>query len=146
METLPIKTSSSDQEAILHVLNNFIAGWNLHDVTMFAKDFDDDADFTNVLGMSRNGKAAIISLHEPLFKTIWSTSHQVITDHKIRFIKPDVAAVDARWTLTGLKDKDGLNRSPRTGLLSFIMTKNNGQWKIAVMHNMDLPASAPQKC
>ena len=142
----PTKTVSPDEEAILGVLNHFMEGWNLHNVNVFAEVFDDDADFTNVMGVSRSGKDAIIELHAPLFKTIWSYSNQRITGHKIRFIKPDVAAVDARWTLEGLKDKDGGDRPPRNGLLNFVMTKKQGRWSIAVMHNMDLPGSGPQKC
>src|SRR5690349_14085931 len=128
------RTVSSDEEAILEVLNQFIKGWNLHDAFLFAEVFDDDADFTNVLGVSRTGKEAFINLHEPLFKTIWAYSTQSILEHKIRFIKPDVAAVDARWMLEGLKDKDGADRSPRNGLLNFIMTKKENRWKITVMH------------
>ena len=113
---------------------------------LFSKVFEKDADFTNVMGVSRTGRTAIEDLHEPLFKTIWAFSTLTITDSKIRMIKPDVVAVDAWWDLEGLKTPDGIDCQSRNGLLNFIMTKKNNEWLIAIMHNMDLPGSKKQKC
>lgn len=136
----------TDETGIGEILEAFCNGWNQHNAELFSQVFDEDADFTNVMGLSKTGRAAIAALHGPLFKTIWAFSTLTITESKIRMIKPDVACVDARWKLDGLKDNNGLDRSPRNGLLSFVMTKANDVWKITVMHNMDLPESAPQKC
>lgn len=147
METLEITQAILvDRQAIEIVVDEFANGWNTHDASVFAQVFKEDADFTNVMGVSRSGKAAIEALHEPLFKTIWAASTLTITETKIRLIKPDVAAVDARWILDGLKDMQGADRPPRNGLLNFVMTNMNGRWMITVMHNMDLPGSAAQKC
>ena len=84
-----------DEEGIKNVLNAFIDAWNKHDAKAFAAIFSEDADFTNVRGQSKRGREEIEKHHEPGFKTKWKDSHQKITEHKIRFIKPDVAAVDA---------------------------------------------------
>jgi uncharacterized protein (TIGR02246 family) len=147
MERLqPTKPTSLDIEAIQTLLTNFAKGWNTHDSSKFAQVFEEDADFTNVMGIGRNGRAAIEALHAPMFKTIWAFSTLSITETKIRFIKPDVAAVDARWILDGLKDEGGNDRSSRQGLLNVVMTKKNGQWMITIMHNMDLPNSVVQNC
>jgi uncharacterized protein (TIGR02246 family) len=137
---------ASDEEAIQTILNDFISAWNAHDVKSFSHLFAEDADFTNVKGVSRHGRNAFEEFHAPLFKTIWANSTQTITEKKIRFIKPDVAAVDARWDLTGLKKPDGSDAPPRNGLLMFIMTKQASRWEITVMHNMDLPGSGSQHC
>lgn len=64
-----------------------------------------------------------------------------MTGIKIRFIRPDVAAVDVRWEMIGAKASDGQEIPLRKGLLNFIMTKECDKWLIMVMHNMDLPAS-----
>ena len=98
------------------------------------------------MGVSRHGRAAIEELHEPLIKNIWAHSTLDITKNKIRFIKPDVAAVDAWWKLEGLKTPDDIDRPSRYGLLNFIMTRHMNDWRITVMHNMDLPKSESQKC
>ena len=140
----PITATYND--AIEEVLKNFVEGWNLHDVKIFSKVFAEDADFTNVRGLSRQGRAAIEELHEPHFKTIWAKSTLVITKSKIRFIKSDVAAVDAWWRLDGIKSAGGADQDARNGLLNFIMTKHMNGWIIIVLHNMDLPGSVSQTC
>jgi len=101
--------------------------------------FAEDADFTNVRGMSAYGRTEIEKLHAPLFATNFKDSNLKITETKIRFITPDVAAVDARWEMTGAKGPDGHEIPLRKGLLNFIMTRSSGQWLIMIMHNMDLP-------
>jgi uncharacterized protein (TIGR02246 family) len=136
----------SDEEGIQGVLQGFTGGWNMHNAKIFSKVFTQDADFTNVLGMYRHGRTAIEEIHAPGFEGIWASSTLSITKSKIRFIKPDVAAVDAVWDLIGLKKQDGSDSPDRNGLLNFIMTKNNDGWLISVMHNMDLPGSTPQAC
>lgn len=139
--------SIPNEGTVQQVLYDFTEGWNRHDVKLFSAVFADDADFTNVQGISKSGRKAIEELHEPLFQTIWSQSILKITKSKIRFIKYDVAAVDAWWILDGLKTLDGKDQPQRNGLLSFVMVnENNSQWMIAVMHNMDLPGSQSQTC
>lgn len=142
----PGPAAISDEEGIQEVLSGFTGGWNSHDAKIFSEVFTDDADFTNVMGMYRYGRPAIAEIHAPGFEGIWASSTLTITKTKIRFIKPDVAAVDASWELTGLKKQDGSDSPDRHGLLNFIMTKENGSWLISVMHNMDLPGSTPQSC
>jgi len=141
-----LTSNVSDEQAIQKILDDFIAAWNAHDVRRFSQLFAEDADFTNVKGVSRYGRVAFEEFHAPFFKTIWAHSTQIITKMKIRYIKPDVAAVDAWWELEGLKKPDGSDAPPRNGLLMFIMTKHNQEWVITVMHNMDLPGSGGQNC
>ena len=74
-----------------------------------------------------------------MFATRFKDTHLTITDTKIRFISSDIAAVDARWEMTGAKGRDGQEIPLRKGLLNFTMTRSNGQWLIMIMHNMDLP-------
>jgi ketosteroid isomerase-like protein len=78
-------------------------------------------------------------MHAPRFATNFKNSNQKITETTIRFITPDVAAVDAQWEMTGAKGPDGQEIPLRKGLLNFIMTRSSGQWLITIMHNMDLP-------
>lgn len=139
-------TGTLEVKGIQNVLDGFAHGWNVHDGKIFSEVFAEDADFTNVMGISKCGRNAIEEMHDPLFKTIWSTSTLTISKSKTRFIKPDVASVDAWWDLDGLKSADGSDRPSRNGLLSFIMTKKDNNWLIAVMHNMDLAGSNIQKC
>jgi uncharacterized protein (TIGR02246 family) len=125
------------------VMNAFVDAWNQHDAKAFAAVFAEDADFTNWRGQGASGRSRIEEFHAPLFATIFKNSHQTMTDIKIRFVRPDVAAVDVRWELTGQTDAQGNARPPRQGILNFVMAKKDGKWQIVVMHNLDLTALPP---
>lgn len=135
------KGSAKDEEDIRKVLGDFVEAWNKHDAKAFSMVFVEDADFTNVAGVSAHGRAEVEKFHALRFATTFKDTHQKITEIKIRFIKPEVAAVDARWEMTGAKNRDGENIPLRKGLLSFVMTEQGGKWFITVMHNMNLPGS-----
>ena len=141
-----VSSAIFDEAGIQTLLNGFTGGWNMHNAKIFSGFFAEDADFTNVMGLTRHGRTAIEELHAPNFVGIWAASTLTITEKKTRFIKPDVAAVDARWQLSGLKKQDGSDSPVRYGLLSFIMTKEKDDWLVSVMHNMDLPGSPSQSC
>jgi len=134
----------ADEYAIRAVMDRFMDAWNHHDAEAFAAVFSQDADFTNVRGMGATGRAKIEAFHAPGFATIFSKSHQEYTDIKTRFLRPDVAAVDVRWKMTGAMDPQG-NLRDRDGLLNFVMEKNAGRWEIVVLHNLELSAPPPTK-
>ena len=133
--------NAKDEELIKKALTDFTDAWNKHDAKAFSNVFSEDADFTNVRGASAHGRTEVEKFHAPLFSTRFKDTYQKVTQSKIRFIKPDVAAVDAWWEMKGLKGPEGQDMPPRKGLLNFIMTKYSDTWLITVMHNMDLPDS-----
>lgn len=133
----------TDEHAIREVMDRFMDAWNRHDAKAFAAVFSEDADFTNWRGTGASGRAKIEAFHAPMFATIFSKSHLEYTDIQSRFIRPEVAAVDVRWKMTGAIDPQGNPRPDREGLLSFVMAKNAGHWEIVVMHNLDTSALPP---
>ena len=138
-QTVTPPSREQDEKGIKQVLTAFVEAWNHHDAKAFSMVFAEDADFTNVRGMSAHGRTEVEKFHAPRFATKFKDSNQKTAEIKIRFITPDVAAVDARWEMTGAKGPDGQDIPLRKGLLNFIMTRSSGQWLIMIMHNMDLP-------
>ena len=124
-------------------MDRFEDAWNRHDAKAFAAVFAEDADFTNWRGSGASGRSKIEEFHAPMFATIFKNSHQKYTDIRTRFVRPDVAAVDVRWQMTGATDPQGNPWPERQGLLNFVMAKNGGQWQIVVMHNLDTSALPP---
>ena len=116
------------------------AAWNRHDARALAEPFAEDADFANVFGMTVRGRAAIEALHAPLFKTMFTDSRLTVLETRVRMIRPDVAAVDVKWTMTGARDPHGNPWPERVGLLNWIVTRHGERWLIDVSHNMDLPS------
>ena len=132
------------EEQIKAVVTTFAKAMNAKDAVALSRVFNDDADFTNVLGMTAHGRKAIEEFHRPLFegdgtKGFPSFKNAVfqVVDTRIRFIRSDVASVDVSWMQTG-STLNGEDRGLRKGLMSWILTKEGGEWGIAVMHNMDL--------
>ncbi len=135
--------SAADQQAIRTVMDRLDDAWNRHDATAFAAVFAEDADFTNVLGISASGRSNIDQFHAKVFATVFKNSNLKHTDVKIRFTRTDIAAVDVHWEMTGALDPQGNTRPTRHGLLNFTMVKRDGQWQILVMHNTELGGAPP---
>jgi len=118
------------------------------DARAFSMVFHHGADFTNVWGVTAHGRQAIEEFHRPLLEgdgegAIPSFKHAefIIVETRIRFLRPDVASVDATWSQTGAV-QHGQELGRRKGLLMLIATKELDGWGIAGMHNMDLPLTA----
>src|SRR6202022_2337573 len=95
-QTVTPPNREQDEKGIKQVLTEFVEAWNRHDARAFSMLFAQDADFTNVRGTSAHGRTQIETFHAPSFATKFKDTHQTITETKVRLIKPDVAAVDAR--------------------------------------------------
>ena len=100
-------SEDKDRAAIAQTLDRFRDAWNTHDAHAFALTFTDDADFTNVAGAHAQGRANVEAFHAPVFAGIFKDSHQTAKIRSIRFLKPDLAAVDVDWEMTGAKSPDG---------------------------------------
>ncbi len=124
-------------------MDRFVDAWNRHDAKAFAATFAEDADFTNWRGAGASGRSKIEEIHTGIFSTIYKESRLEHTGIKIRFIRPDVAAVEAAWKLTGSTDAQGNTRPERRGVLSFVMASDAARWQIVVMHNLDVTALPP---
>jgi len=139
----PLAFGAASQEnandAIRAVVDQLVAACNHHDAHAFAAVFLDDADFTNVIGRGATGRQKIEEFHAPVFSTLFKNSHLDCTDIKVRLIRPDIASVDAHWSMTGAVDPSGNPWPGRTELMNFLATKEKGNWQILVFHNMDLP-------
>jgi uncharacterized protein (TIGR02246 family) len=134
-----------DEAAVREVVIAFETASNKHDAKAFAAVFASDAAFTNVLGTTKHGRKAIEEFHRPLFEGDTSKGNPSfknavlkIDEVTVRFLRPDVASMDIRWTQTGSVAPDGKDRGIRKGLMSWVVTREDGTWQVTVMHNMDL--------
>jgi len=89
-------------QALIAALSEAFAKLDAH---AFSMVFHEDADFTNVWGMTAHGRKAIEEFHRPLLEgdgsgPIPSFKHAEtkVLDARIRFLRPDVTVVDATWS------------------------------------------------
>jgi len=135
----------TDEAAIQDLISRLVAGSNANDVKAFANVFAEDADFTNVIGQHAKGRASIEEFHAPYYsgprqpgRPSFINARLTAVESKIRFLRPDVAAVDIKWQQTGAISPKGHPWGPRTGLMNWVVTREKGMWAIAVMHNLQL--------
>ncbi len=131
--------STNIEQAVQQIVDAFAAAWNDHDARALAALFAQDADFTNVFGMTARGRSSIEQFHRPIFETMFKDSRLEATRTQIRPVRPDVVALDMHWSMTGARDPEGNEWPERHGLISMVIVRDQDVWSIAVMHNMDLP-------
>ncbi|MEZ5831724.1 MAG: SgcJ/EcaC family oxidoreductase [Dongiaceae bacterium] len=132
--------SNSAEQAIAAIVRALVEAWNRHDAHAFAALFAEDAEFTNVFGMVQKGRAGIETAHVPIFKTMFKDSQLSVVETRLRLIRPDVASVDIKWTMTGARDPHGNPWPQREGLMNWIASRHGSDWLVDVSHNMDLPS------
>ena len=136
-------SQTRDEQAIKRVVAQTDEYWNNHEFSKNAELRTDDAEDVNVVGQ-RQTRSEIPST-PPWFQKAFGASTIHSTVIWIKFIKPDVAAVDVSWEMTGGRCPDGSDdarpQTYRKGLESLVMTKQRGRWLVAVFHNMDLPVT-----
>ncbi|MGH9718146.1 MAG: SgcJ/EcaC family oxidoreductase [Candidatus Acidiferrales bacterium] len=133
---------NEDRAAIEQTLQRFFEAWGAHDARALAMTFTTDADFTNVAGVHAHGRTKVETFDARMFATVFKGSHQTGQLHSIRFLTPDLAAVDVDWQMTGARYSDRKPQPGRKGLMNWVMAKQeNGSWLIQVFHNAELGAS-----
>jgi len=127
------------RRAIDRLVAAIVTAWNRHDAQAYAANFAEDVDFTNVFGIPVHGRAAIERSHAAILRTMFRDSRLTVAATTVRFLRPDLAAVDVRWRMTGARDPEGKDWPERHGLMSAIATGTPGGWSFVVFHNQDLP-------
>jgi uncharacterized protein (TIGR02246 family) len=133
-----------DRTAIEKSVQNYMDSWNTHDVQAVAMTYTEDCDFVNNFGSLTHGRAGMEATFGPFMSGVYSATRQTGTVRSIRFLKPDVAALDVDWEMTGAKNPDGSTRPTRKGIHSLVMIKqSDGSWLIAIMHVHEFTATPP---
>jgi uncharacterized protein (TIGR02246 family) len=133
-----------DRAAIEKSVQSYMDAWNTHDVHAVAMTYTEDCDFVNNFGSLTHGRAGMEATFGPFMSGAYSATRQTGKVRSIRFLKPDVAALDVDWEMTGAKNPDGSMRPTRKGLHSLVMTKqSDGSWLIAIMHVHEFTPTPP---
>jgi uncharacterized protein (TIGR02246 family) len=138
----PQNSQDADRAALDKAVQGYMDSWNTHNVHGVGMTYTEDCYFVNNFGDVTHGRDGMEKTFGLFMTGVYSETHQTGTVKSIRFLKPDVAAVDVDWEMTGAKNQDGTVRPTRKGLHSLIMTKQaDGSWLIAVMHVHEFTAT-----
>ncbi len=123
---------SKDEAAVRAVIANLAAAWNKADAKLWGDQFTEDADFTAWTGGYVKGREAIARGHVEVFNVFYPGTKQRYNVLGVRFLRKDVAA--ARVEGSVVKREEEFPAAPQVVFVA-VLTKENGQWKIAVFQN-----------
>jgi uncharacterized protein (TIGR02246 family) len=121
----------ADTAAIKQCVAAFADTWNSHDAHGVAMHYVEDGDFSSIKGEASHGRKELEDHYTTIFSTFLKNAHTTDTVRSIRFLAPDLASVDIDWLVTDPNAPGGVLRK---GLLTWIVTKRNGQWVITIYH------------
>jgi uncharacterized protein (TIGR02246 family) len=124
----------ADSSAIKQCVAAWEDAWNRHDAHATAMAYVEDGDFSSTTGIPSHGWKELEAHYSEIFTTFLKDAHRTDTVKSIRFLGPEIASVDIDWQMTGARTRDGKDAPNRKGLLTWIVTKHNGQWMITIYH------------
>jgi uncharacterized protein (TIGR02246 family) len=124
----------ADSAAIKQCVAAWEDAWNRHDAHATAVAYVEDGDFSSTTGVPSHGWKELEAHYNEIFTTFLKDAHRTDTVRSIRFLRPDIASVDIDWQMTGARTRDGKDAPNRKGLLTWVVTKRNGQWMILIYH------------
>jgi uncharacterized protein (TIGR02246 family) len=137
--------NSAEDAAIKEVVAGFSNGWNTHDAHAMCASLADDVEWVNWRGEPLGTRQAVEDEHAKLFADLYKNTRRTDVVKTIRYINPQLAAVDDYWTMTGARKRDGSDWPYRAGYSNFLMAKRGGRWIVIVSHTADFNAQAPAK-
>jgi uncharacterized protein (TIGR02246 family) len=132
-------SKAADETAIKKLVANFSDCFNRKDAHGCTMLYAEDGEFTSSRGdMFTQGHPELEKHYQHVLSTFLKNAHRTGTVRRIRFLSPTMASVDTDWELVGAASPTGGEAPPvRRGLLTWIVTKQNGQWYITVFHEFD---------
>jgi uncharacterized protein (TIGR02246 family) len=120
-----------DTAGIKQCVAAFADTWNSHDAHGVAMRYVEDGDFSSVKGEPSHGRKELEEHYATIFSTFLKNAHTTDTVRSIRYLAPNLASVDIDWLVTDPAAPGGVLRK---GLLTWVVSKRNGQWMIVVYH------------
>lgn len=131
----PAAADNADEASIRENVRQLEAGWNAKSGAQFAKPFAADADYVVINGSYIKGREAIAEGHQRIFDTFYKESTLSLSVKQVRMLRPDVAVVHVTGTN---KVPRGAETHATEAIITLLMTKESGVWKIAAFQNTEM--------
>jgi uncharacterized protein (TIGR02246 family) len=120
---------AADEQAMRAVVQALADAWNRGDSEAWSAQVSEDIRHTVWNGHFVEGREALTAGHDHIFSTIYKGTRQEFTVRWIRFLRPDVAAVQWDAQLTGRADV------PRVRPLAVMVKGADGRWQVEIFQN-----------
>ncbi len=124
----------ADSASIKQCVATWEDAWNRHDAHATATAYVEDGDFSSTTGVPSHGWKELEAHYNEIFTTFLKDAHRTDTVRSIRFLTPEIASVDIDWQMTSARTRDGKDAPNRKGLLTWVVSKQNGKWMITIYH------------
>ncbi len=131
----------ADEQAIRQIIQALEDAWNAGDADAWSAHNAEGICHTVFNGHFIEGKAAVHAAHRGIFNTMYKGTRQKFTVRWVRFLRPDVAAVQFDGEMTG---RDEVLRARPLAVLP----KEQDRWQIEIFQNtpiMPHPAAVTAK-
>ena len=123
---------AQDEAAIRENVRKMEEGWNTKNGTLFSDPYAADADGVAIGGFVVKGHDVIEKVHWEMFRGAFKNSTIALKVKQLRFLRPDVALVQIDNTN---KLQQGETTHEYSSVITLVMTKEAGRWKIASFQN-----------
>lgn len=113
----------------------FQQAWNEHDMTALGALFEEDATFVNRFGHLVDGRAAIVALHEPIHRTIYSDSTLENEVVRVSRLGADVVVLHC-WSRLGAGPAHPAGAHAVDTVIQVVMVRRDGTWRAKALENV----------
>jgi lactoylglutathione lyase len=141
-----INNNTNSKDSLVQALvNNIRYAFNSHDPKVFASLLVEDAEWTDVTGITTGGKKEIERLHINPFQTALKDATLDVKSFRNKWINDNIVSIEIKWESFGHRTPEGIPiQTIRHGLLNLVATitatkvEGKGQTlKIVSAHNND---------
>ena len=123
--------AAEDETAIRAIVDHWQRAWTKFDASVLEGDYADDADWSNAFGVRNKGSAKILAFMAGMFKRPNVQGRRTTWDEpRIRFVRSDVALASRDYKTLGHKTLDGHEMPQRNTHSTWLLTKDDGKWRI----------------
>ncbi len=135
----------SDMRAIEQLPIRFSEAWKEHDGHALATLMAEDVGFVTVGASWLQGRKDFETYHTRLLEGRFKGSTITPLEHKVNFLRPDIAVLRWSWRIEGDRDFDNTPRPPRNGMFTMVVEKRAAGWQIVAAQNTNAgPGTAPE--
>ena len=120
-----------NEAAIRKLYAQYTAAWNRHDAAAMASLWTLDGDYMEPDGRHARGQAEVEKLFAQEQQTVFKESTLALTIETVWFISENVAMVDGKYDLSGVRDLEGKQLPTRSGHLTAVLLREDGAWRVA---------------
>lgn len=136
----PSHADQAQDEAAIKALGvRWQDAWNKRDPEAMTNLLAEDVDFVTVLGPKGwlKGRPQFKEVHARMFTTLFTDSTWKTEEVHVKWVKPDLAIARVLWSTTGDKVRHVKHGTPRSGIFTWVVQKQDSDWQIIASQNTE---------